>query len=268
MKKTFSILIALASICAITGLIKLSPEVLAAGTEKTATVVKTVSIGRFNAIETELSIEVRVNIGKAGGKAVITAKEEVMPYIECEVNGGTLEVGLKSNVPSRFNMGKVVIEVSTPTLKNLSAETSGIINVNGDLSFEDFEAEVETSGKIILKGLDGESVTLNAETSGSIICGDVKCVDFESDVETSGSIALNRLECSEIEIDAETSGKITVLAGSARTCDLSADTNGLISIAGMSIGSGSASADTGGKIIASITNPEVSTDTGGRVNLK
>lgn len=271
MKKTISILISLVSVCALVCLMPFSPKVQASGNESSKTApalaTKTISIGKFNAVDAELSIEVRVKIGKASGKATIMAREDVLEYIECDVNGGTLEVGLSSNLPRHFRMGKVIVEVSTPSLEGVYAETSSIIQVNGDLSFEEFEAETETSGKIILGALDGNKVSFNVETSGNITCGNVKCVDFETDAETSASVNINALECSNVEINVETSAKVMISAGAAQSCDLSADTNGLISIAGMSIGEGDAEAETGGKIIATINNPSVSTETGGRVKL-
>jgi hypothetical protein len=117
------------------------------------------SVGSFSSIDISGAIDVKVYIGSETSVEVI-ANDNLLSRVKTEVNGSTLEIGIKGK--ENFN-GKVQVIVYTPEL--VSAEVSGASKLFvSNLNNSSFTLDV--SGASIVK-IEGSTNNLTLDVSGA-----------------------------------------------------------------------------------------------------
>lgn len=134
----------------------------------------------FKKIRVEGSADVIATIGSTTSLSV-TGDDNLIPYVTTVVEGGVLVVDMK---PGSYHWRHGLrVEVTTPTLENVSIDGSADVNVNG-LSGGSFGVDISGSGS--LRGF-GSVDKLTVSVSGS---GDLRLYDVvarEVHVTISGS---------------------------------------------------------------------------------
>jgi len=147
---------------------------------------ETRSVSGFDRIVVTGSADVDVSFGDTES-VVVEAEDNLLPLIETEVNGRTLEIGFKLNTsvnPTR------PIHVAV-TMKSL---TGAIITGSGSIDIPDLQADsvsfdISGSGSINAAGT-ARTVDATISGSGNIDCSDVQAASAKARILGSGDITV------------------------------------------------------------------------------
>lgn len=189
-------------------------------------IVETRQVSNFNSIDLSGSGEVIVTQGGSESLTIET-DDNVMEYVEAEVEGGTLKLGLVTGIPTGVNVQStttLVFYVGVDDLTRLSTSGSGMfesdsiesdhleLSVTGsggiqidDIAANELKADVSGSGEI---NLTGDVVAQDVAISGSGVyqAGDICSETVGVSVSGSGSATV----CARGTLDAEVSGSGSV----------------------------------------------------------
>jgi hypothetical protein len=138
----------------------------------------------------------------------IEAEDNLLPYLETEVRGTTLEITTRENV-NLLPLRPVNFYLTVKALDTITVSGSGHAEAPG-LQAEQFFATVSGSGSVKMAGLEAEA--LNATISGSggldIAGGEVEMQDIT--LSGSGKYEAKGMESAEADVRLSGSGSATV----------------------------------------------------------
>ena len=160
----------------------------------------------YDGVKVAGSMDVELISGKEGNIRV-EAESNVMEYLEIEVKGNRLEIGLKNDI--NFNTRKgIKVFVPVEQIDEVSLAGSGDIYSNLTLKSERMTVSVAGSGDIKLKS---ESKRLKLNVAGS---GDLKMSgrteNLEASVAGSGDISAYDLKANNVKASIAGSGDVAV----------------------------------------------------------
>ena len=230
MRKYISLLLALlltSSVCATAA----NTKVVASG----KIVSKEIKgIAGFKEIQTNSSVDV-VYHSAADTRIVVSASDNVIPYIEVVKKGSRLEVGLKKNINVRVKNSRADLKVNVygPEVSAFTVKGSGDIRIATDLKADRLALGVSGSGDIDAYNLSAGEVALGVTGSGNIEVrnvsgkkialgvtgsGDIECKAVSGDVVAlgvtgSGDVKVSSVATDELACGVSGSGDIVVAAG-------------------------------------------------------
>ena len=230
MRKYISLLLALlltSSVCATAA----NTKVVASG----KIVSKEIKgIAGFKEIQTNSSVDV-VYHSAADTRIVVSASDNVIPYIEVVKKGSRLEVGLKKNINVRVKNSRADLKVNVygPEVSAFTVKGSGDIRIATDLKADRLALGVSGSGDIDAYNLSAGEVALGVTGSGDIEVrnvsgkkialgvtgsGDIECKAVSGDVVAlgvtgSGDVMVSSVATDELACGVSGSGDIVVAAG-------------------------------------------------------
>ena len=230
MRKYISLLLALlltSSVCATAA----NTKVVASG----KIVSKEIKgIAGFKEIQTNSSVDV-VYHSAADTRIVVSASDNVIPYIEVVKKGSRLEVGLKKNINVRVKNSRADLKVNVygPEVSAFTVKGSGDIRIATDLKADRLALGVSGSGDIDAYNLSAGEVALGVTGSGDIEVrnvsgkkiaigvtgsGDMECKAVSGDVVAlgvtgSGDVKVSSVATDELACGVSGSGDIVVAAG-------------------------------------------------------
>ena len=210
MRKYISLLLALlltSSVCATAA----NTKVVASG----KIVSKEIKgIAGFKEIQTNSSVDV-VYHSAADTRIVVSASDNVIPYIEVAKNGSRLEVGLKKNINVRVKNSRADLKVNVygPEVSAFTVKGSGDIRIATDLKADRLALGVSGSGDIDAYNLSAGEVALGVTGSGDIECKAVSGDVVALGVTGSGDVKVSSVATDELACGVSGSGDIVVAAG-------------------------------------------------------
>lgn len=150
---------------------------------------------------------------------IIEAEENVLPYIESDVRGGTLVLSTRSM--TNLNARKPIRYFLTVTsLEGVSTTSSGDITVP-EVEADRFEIEISSSGDISLESLIADSLEVDISSSGSvqIMGGEVERQDIR--ISSSGSYEADELQSVRATVRLSSSGSATIRVSDDLNANLS-----------------------------------------------
>jgi hypothetical protein len=146
------------------------------------------------------------------GRAIITqgtresleveADENLLPYIEAEVRGGELHIGMRGNLS--FTEGPV-FRIGVRSLNRL--HLAGSLRAEVDrLDTERFDVGVSGSGDVEVGYLDAVEVELSVSGSGRIELRDGQVSELDMRISGSGDLQAEQLEVERAEVSISGSG--------------------------------------------------------------
>lgn len=172
------------------------------GNGKIVTVNRTTS--DYNGVSVGGSFDVILIKGKEGN-ITIKGKENIIPYIETEVSGNTLQVKYKKNTHIRTTK-RLTVTVSYKDIDNVSLGGSGNITNKGIIKSNDFTVALGGSGNITLT-VDAENVNSKIGGSGNIkLSGSSN--ELDCSIAGSGSIKAYELNTDTLNATIAGSGSI------------------------------------------------------------
>lgn len=191
-------------------------------------------IAGFKEIQTNSSVSV-IYHNAADTRIVVSASDNVIPYIEVVKKGSRLEVGLKKGVNVRVKNSRADLKVNVygPEVSAFTVKGSGDIRIATDLKADRLALGVSGSGDIDAYNLSAGEVALGVTGSGDIEVrnvsgkkiaigvtgsGDIECKAVSGDVVAlgvtgSGDVKVSSVATDELACGVSGSGDIVVAAG-------------------------------------------------------
>ena len=191
-------------------------------------------IAGFKEIQTNSSVSV-IYHDAADTRIVVSASDNVIPYIEVVKKGSRLEVGLKKNINVRVKNSRADLKVNVygPEVSAFTVKGSGDIRIATDLKADRLALGVSGSGDIDAYNLSAGEVALGVTGSGDIEVrnvsgkkiaigvtgsGDIECKAVSGDVVAlgvtgSGDVKVSSVATDELACGVSGSGDIVVAAG-------------------------------------------------------
>ena len=171
-------------------------------------------IAGFKEIQTNSSVSV-IYHNAADTRIVVSASDNVIPYIEVVKKGSRLEVGLKKGVNVRVKNSRADLKVNVyaPEVTAFSVNGSGDIRIATDLKADRLALGVSGSGDIDAYNLSAGEVALGVTGSGDIVVRNVSGKKIAIGVTGSGDVKVSSVATDELACGVSGSGDIVVAAG-------------------------------------------------------
>ena len=191
-------------------------------------------IAGFKEIQTNNVVDV-IYHSAADTRIVVSASDNVIPYIEVVKKGSRLEVGLKKNINVRVKNSRADLKVNVygPEVSAFTVKGSGDITIPTDLKADRLALGVSGSGDIDAYNLSAGEVALGVTGSGDIEVrnvsgkkiaigvtgsGDIECKAVSGDVVAfgvtgCGDVKVIIVSTDELAWGVSGSGDIVVAAG-------------------------------------------------------
>lgn len=175
----------------------------------------------YTGIELQGSMDVQIAYGNSIS-ITVEADENLMPYIETEVENNILKIRQKKGVGLK-SKNKLIIYASLTKLTNVTLSGSGNVMGNGAFSnngkttvklsgsgniglgvadISELDVAISGSGNINFKGSQSNNISVAISGSGNLDCSNFTTNDVVARVSGSGNIKVNALK----SIDARVSG--------------------------------------------------------------
>jgi hypothetical protein len=182
---------------------------------------ETRGVRAYTSLLSKGSMNVQIAYGNSNN-VVVEADENLLPYIETNVEDGKLIIKAKKNVNLK-STSKMVVSVSMTKINSLQLSGSGNINGEGAFSnpgktdigisgsgniklsfdsFGDLDLSLSGSGNMDLKSTATNNISAAVSGSGNIECSDIRSNDVEAKISGSGNIKVYANK----SIDAKISG--------------------------------------------------------------
>lgn len=172
------------------------------GNGNVVTVTRTTS--DYDGVSAGGSFDVILIKGKEG-KISIEGEENIIPYLETEVSGGTLKINYKKNTNIRTTK-RFTVTVTFEELESVALGGSGNISSKKLIKSDDFNVSLGGSGNIELE-VDSDTVKASIGGSGNIdLKGNTN--ELTCSIAGSGSIKAYDLQTDEITANVAGSGSI------------------------------------------------------------
>jgi len=165
-------------------------------------------IEAVTAVVLESAGDLRISEGEPS--LVIHAGSRVIESLTSDVRGDQLVLGTDRRLP--FGPGEVRYELTLPSLG--SVRVSGAGDVDGSVSGDTLELEIDGAGDVAFDGIDASSVSVSIDGSGEVeLSGDADELDIR--VSGAGSVDAAALTGARVEIDIDGAGDAEVHATDA-----------------------------------------------------
>lgn len=191
---------------------------------------RTFPVGAFTSLEVAGPYEVRVHEG-AKPNVSVTGPQNILDHMVVEVDGNELQIHSKKNGMFSGNWGshgKVVVEVTTPTLDGVAIAGSGDIAVD-KVKGDTFKGAVAGSGSLAIAAIEVQSLKLEIAGSGDINAAG-KATRGEYEIAGSGSILAPKLATQSLKVSIAGSGDVA--AHSSGTADVEIIGSGDVTVTG------------------------------------
>ncbi len=182
---------------------------------------ETRSASGYTGIELQGSMDVKIDYGSSNS-IIVEADENLLPYIETEVENGNLKIRQKKG----FNLkskNKLIVHASLTKLTNIGLSGSGNILGTGDFlnngktsiklsgsgniglgvaDISELDVAISGSGNINIKGGQSNIISVAISGSGNLNCSNFATNNVLARVSGSGNIRVNAAK----SIDARVSG--------------------------------------------------------------
>lgn len=181
---------------------------------------ETREVRSFKGIEVGGAFDVEVVAGKDNAKVELSGDDNLLEYIETEVQGGVLHISTRKSISPKT---KMVIRITAQDLSSLKSsgasdvivngiknerftlETSGAGSISGSVQTNDLRIETSGAGDV---RLGGEAKTLSLETSGA---ADIDVHDLKAErvrVEVSGAGDVTVFASEELDVSVSGAGDV------------------------------------------------------------
>ena len=178
------------------------------GNGKVVTVNRTTS--DYDGVSAGGSFDVVLVKGKEG-KITIEGEENIIPYIETEVSGGTLKIKYKKNTNIRTTK-RLTVTVPYESIESVALGGSGNITCKSLIKTGDFSVSLGGSGNISVK-VDADNIKASIGGSGNINL-EGKSNELTCSIAGSGSIRAYDLKTDEVNAKVAGSGSIKTTVSS------------------------------------------------------
>jgi hypothetical protein len=153
----------------------------------------------------------------------IEAEDNLLPYLETKVQGGTLMIGTRMNT-ELFPTQPIRYTLVVPSLEALSVSSSGNIDAPA-LAAAQFKIEASSSGDVHLAGLTADRLEVRISSSGNVAIDGGEVGEQTITVSSSGEYTAPDLLSQSADIRVTSSGHATVWVTGRLDANLSSSGN-------------------------------------------
>lgn len=181
-------------------------------------VMEEIDVGNFNSVELTGVGRLTIEIGEEE-TLVIEAEDNLIEYIETNVHGDTLQIGIRE----RININPTEpISYSLTVVSLESIIISGAGNVSApDLEAERFSVEISGAGGVDIDNLTADRLDVHISGLGSLNIGGGYVNQQNVHISGSGNHEARNMESTEASIDLSGLGNATVWATEYLKVDIS-----------------------------------------------
>lgn len=164
-------------------------------------------VGAFTAVQLGSFGTVNIEIGDTE-ELVVEAEDNLIEFIETEVSGGTLDIGIAGGavlVPKK----PVNFHVTMKSLDTLVLSGSGEIEAP-DVSAERLSVTISGSGQVDIDNLETDEIEAEVSGSGRVIIAGGTAKEQHIRIGGSGDYRAEELESDRADVDVGGSGRVTI----------------------------------------------------------
>lgn len=178
-------------------------------------VTQTYDINAFNHLSVALPATVNFTVSN-DCICTVRVDENLFEYLDIKMKDNELSLGKKqANKNTHLKATEFVIDVTAPSLEEISLAGSGTFKALSPLEGEKIEANVAGSGDIIFnKTVTVQEIKLNVAGSGDLFCDELIADKLECNIAGSGDLKVVNGTVREAEAGVAGSGDIVL------TCDI------------------------------------------------
>lgn len=171
-------------------------------------VTREYDITQFEELSCALPAKVNFNVSD-DYTCSVRVDENLLEYLDVKVEDGELCLGKQQeHRNANLKATEFVIEVTAPSLENISLAGSGDLVFLGSLDVEDLEVSLAGSGDVVFKGeVNIDHLELSIAGSGDINIEKGAVLELEADIAGSGKI-VSHAEVKEMDANVAGSGDI------------------------------------------------------------
>lgn len=178
-------------------------------------ITKEISISDYNAISTVGVMEFIYEQSDAAPYLKIMIDENLLSYLDINVDGKELKVSPKKKNGfgfngNTYNLDPTTFKVVTNSreLKEINVVSSGKFIIDSPIHINKLEINMAGSGKVLLeKRVEGNKLEINLASSGSVVASEIALRSAECSLAGSGTIRIGG-EAENAEYSLAASGKI------------------------------------------------------------
>lgn len=150
----------------------------------------------YTKIEASRGVKVEIE-ERTGDEVIIQANDNVMPYVEFEIEEGELEITIDDDIRSLNNVTVIVSLPANPNLTKVEASSAAFVQIQSEINVKVFRAETSSAAQIAFSRANVEQFAVEA-TSGSSVKGTLKADNGYFEASSAGDIEINvlSLRCS------------------------------------------------------------------------
>lgn len=131
-------------------------------------VQKTIQLtGEYTEIDASRGVKVEIE-ERPGNEVIIWANDNVMPYVEFEIEDGELEITIDDDVNSLSNVTVIVSLPNNNNITKIEASSAAKVQVKPELNVKTFKADASSAAEINFARANVESFAIDGSSSGAI----------------------------------------------------------------------------------------------------
>ncbi|NVM75708.1 hypothetical protein FHW83_001495 [Duganella sp. SG902] len=218
-------------------------------------VVETRQVATLDGVDINGGMQVEIRVGQASALQV-EGDGNIVPLLRTDASGGTLRVWVDGNVRASHPLRVVY---TTPTLRHLSANGSGVMTVSG-LNGAPLELSLNGSRAVRLSG-SVERLDARLNGSGGLDASGLRSGATAARLNGSGRLELGRIDGDSLSLELRGSGGASA-SGQVRNVTVRLNGSGSADLAGLTSQSADLSSNGSGGIAATVTRSLVASANG------
>lgn len=131
-------------------------------------VQKTIQLtGEYTEIDASRGVKVEIE-ERPGDEVIIYANDNVMEYVEVEIDEGELEITIDDDVNSLNNVTVIVSLPNNNNITKIEASSAAKVQVKPELNVKTFKADASSAAEINFARANVESFAIDGSSSGAI----------------------------------------------------------------------------------------------------
>lgn len=158
---------------------------------------KTITLTQeYTKIEASRGVKVEVE-ERTDNEVIIHANDNIMPFVEFEIDEGELEITIDDDISSLNNVTVIVSLPANPNLTKVAASSGACVQIQSEINVKVFRAETSSAAQIAFSRANVEQFAVEA-TSGSSVRGTLKADNGYFEASSAGAIEIDilSLRCS------------------------------------------------------------------------
>lgn len=160
-------------------------------------ITKTITLTQeYTKIEASRGVKVEVE-ERTDNEVIIRANDNIMPFVEFEIDEGELEITIDDDIVSLNNVTVIVSLPANPNLTKVAASSGACVQIQSEINVKVFRAETSSAAQIAFSRANVEQFAVES-TSGSSVRGTLKADNGYLEASSAGAIEIDilSLRCS------------------------------------------------------------------------